>query len=218
MTLASVKLEIDEGRLTETQQRILAAAAHCFTRYGFQRARVEDVANEAGVSRALVYSYFSSKKGLLLAVHQQFRQSWITLLESIVDEAVSASDALTAWLNISAMDVAKNSPVHSNYVASNGTIPVQWQELVEAAIKVGGRQLIENSRRESLALFAQLLHQGINSGEFRDDIDVEATALVIHTLQVKMLRNTIEGNLEDITVERCVDAAVTVLLSGLRKT
>ncbi len=49
----------------ETLHRILDAAGALFARFGIGRVKVADVAGEAGVSKATVYRYVSSKQSLV---------------------------------------------------------------------------------------------------------------------------------------------------------
>lgn len=44
-----------------TEEQILNAARRVFTRKGFAAARMEDIAQEAGINRALLHYYFRSK-------------------------------------------------------------------------------------------------------------------------------------------------------------
>ena len=50
-----------------TRARIIEAAAAVFATSGFQRARIEDIANEAGVAYPTVYKAFGNKPALLTA-------------------------------------------------------------------------------------------------------------------------------------------------------
>lgn len=43
---------------------ILAAAADAFSRFGYQRARMVDIATMAGVTKGTIYLYFTSKAEL----------------------------------------------------------------------------------------------------------------------------------------------------------
>jgi TetR/AcrR family transcriptional repressor of mexJK operon len=52
----------------ERLQRILEAAGKHFYAHGFERANVEAIAADAGVSKMTVYSHFASKEGLFEAV------------------------------------------------------------------------------------------------------------------------------------------------------
>ena len=49
-------------------QRILEAASRLFSAHGLERASVDAIAAEAGVSKMTIYSHFASKEGLFAAV------------------------------------------------------------------------------------------------------------------------------------------------------
>ena len=76
----------------ETEARILDAAHRVFTRKGTAGARMQDIADEAGVNQALLHYYFRSKDRLATAV---FTRVATQLMPTIA--ATLASDApLTA--------------------------------------------------------------------------------------------------------------------------
>jgi AcrR family transcriptional regulator len=59
-----------------TSEKILQAALAVFLEVGFERANLEKIAAQAGVTKPTVYSHFGSKIGLLQAVaEQQARQA-----------------------------------------------------------------------------------------------------------------------------------------------
>ena len=47
------------------QNQILKAAKELFTKYGFKKVSMDEIANKAGVTKKTVYSYFNSKEDLL---------------------------------------------------------------------------------------------------------------------------------------------------------
>src|SRR5258708_28326237 len=51
-----------------TRKKLLAAARHEFARSGLAGARVDEIANRAGVNKQLVYHYFGDKDALYAAV------------------------------------------------------------------------------------------------------------------------------------------------------
>jgi len=55
-------------RREERQAQILGAAAVAFARAGYVATSMEDVANEAGITRLIVYRHFESKEALYTAV------------------------------------------------------------------------------------------------------------------------------------------------------
>lgn len=55
----------------ETRNRILDAARQAFLRHGTSGARMQEIADEAGVNKALLHYYFGSKEQLAEAVFQR---------------------------------------------------------------------------------------------------------------------------------------------------
>lgn len=53
----------------ETRKRLLAAATSEFAKYGIAGARVDRIAETAGVNKQAIYAYFKSKEGLFDAVY-----------------------------------------------------------------------------------------------------------------------------------------------------
>lgn len=50
----------------ERQKMIINGAMKCFSIHGYEKASMADIANEAGVSKALLFHYFETKKKLFL--------------------------------------------------------------------------------------------------------------------------------------------------------
>lgn len=93
-------------RLTAEQRRaaILEAATHVFAEQGFQQTALDRVAEAAGVSKALVYEHFSSKKELqatvLRGITEQLFQEIATAVAGVSDgEVVDGRERLGAGLN-----------------------------------------------------------------------------------------------------------------------
>lgn len=72
----------------DTRDRILDAAKRVFLRQGTAGARTQEIADEAGVNKALLHYYFGSKESLAEAV---FRREAGRLLPPVIE--VLASDA-----------------------------------------------------------------------------------------------------------------------------
>ncbi len=61
----------------ETRERILAAAHRVFLRSGTAKARTQEIANEAGVNKALLHYYFGTKAALADAVFKHHLMSFM---------------------------------------------------------------------------------------------------------------------------------------------
>ncbi|WP_202131563.1 TetR/AcrR family transcriptional regulator [Aurantiacibacter rhizosphaerae] len=75
--------------MEEREAQIAAAGFRVVSRYGIRRASVNDVAEEAGVSRQTVYNVFPNRSALLAGiVRYHYERQW----EIIWQECASASD------------------------------------------------------------------------------------------------------------------------------
>ena len=78
---------------------ILGAAAKIFARDGVQGAKLDDVAAEAGLSKAAIYLYFKNKDALVFALLEQFFDANLGALK-MIPEGNSTADRLCDWLAI----------------------------------------------------------------------------------------------------------------------
>ncbi len=75
--------------------QVLDGARKVFMRDGFERASVDDIAREAGVSKATIYAYFPDKRLMFLEVARSECQRQTEAAEASIGEDVPARVALT---------------------------------------------------------------------------------------------------------------------------
>ena len=68
--------EIREGK----RRQILDAAIECFATTGYHAVSISDLAKHAGVSKGLMYNYFSSKDELLKTIFHEVMTEMMGLL------------------------------------------------------------------------------------------------------------------------------------------
>src|SRR3954466_2415252 len=81
----------DDG---ETETRILNAAKAVFVRHGTSGARMQDIAEEAGVNQALLHYYFRSKEKLSEAVFRDTAGRMFPALIQIIGSDKSLTDKI----------------------------------------------------------------------------------------------------------------------------
>jgi AcrR family transcriptional regulator len=95
----------------ERQQSIVDAAARVFAERGYDGARIEQIAEEAGVSKALIYEHFEGKRALYAHISRKgTHESLERVLEAAADGENSVQRmerGLTAFLDF----VAENPTV-----------------------------------------------------------------------------------------------------------
>jgi AcrR family transcriptional regulator len=80
-------------RQEQTREQLVAAASRVFARRGYHEATVEEIAAEAGFSTGAVYSNFSGKEELFLALADRQVLQRVGEIEAVADAAEREDDA-----------------------------------------------------------------------------------------------------------------------------
>ena len=70
----------------DAKTRILNVAERIFAEKGFDGARVDEIAREANVNKALIYYYFKSKKAIQEELFNEFIRETIQMIEDSMEE------------------------------------------------------------------------------------------------------------------------------------
>ncbi len=85
VSLTNLLNQLDKVKLdNQTEKAILEAAGKVFTRKGFAAARMEDIAKEAGINRALLHYYFRSKNKMFDLIFDQRVHEFFSGLGEII--------------------------------------------------------------------------------------------------------------------------------------
>ncbi len=68
-----------------TEEKIIAAAKNVFLKQGFAGARMQDIADAAGINKALLHYYFRNKDKLFEMIFMQSIQKMIPAINSVFD-------------------------------------------------------------------------------------------------------------------------------------
>ena len=156
-TLQTPRLrDADKSQLT-----ILAAALDEFAKYGFAGARVDRIAEQAGVNKRLIYYYFSNKDDLFLAV-----------LERSYADIRAAEQAL----HLDAMDPVEAvrqlvSFTWRYYLAHPEFITLLNSENLHQAVHLKQSARIQEMNSPLVQLLADVLDRGRQQDLFRDGVD-----------------------------------------------
>jgi len=82
----------------EREQRMLDAAEEVFGRDSFQAASMEEIAKRSGITKALLYQYFTSKEGLYEACVERGREHLFDALSAAVASAPLGTPKLVAFV------------------------------------------------------------------------------------------------------------------------
>ncbi len=85
---------------SSTEHRILLAAEQVFLEKGMAGARMQDIADRAGINKALLHYYFRSKEKLFDAIFEANFKQFIPVLDKVIQENMDLKTALKRLANL----------------------------------------------------------------------------------------------------------------------
>ncbi len=188
------------------QEEILAAAFEVFAAHGYEAARIDEVARQAGIAKGTIYLYFRDKEQLFRAVVRSLVQKRFDVLAGTFQG--TAEQLLRALLSRMYSQVVRNEKVRS---------------IVRLLIAESGRfpQLAEIYHREIIApgmkAMRQVLRRGIASGEFRKTAAVEFPQILAAPAVLAMVWRLLHGERHRLDLDAYSKAHLEFVLGSLRK-
>ncbi len=99
---SSRESERKQDRSRRTEKQILNAALRVFGRDGISRARIADIAAEAGISTSTLYEYYASKEDLAYEIPMTHLSEFFCSYRDATNAEMSARDRLLIYLTMSA--------------------------------------------------------------------------------------------------------------------
>jgi AcrR family transcriptional regulator len=157
-------------RPDERTRALMASALKLLIARGYRRIRLEDVADDAGVSKATVYHYFANKDELLT--------------QTIAGRAAEKHDEFERRLAASGGTAATRLQVFLRqfWDVSLTRQAGLWQQLLAAEIATSAPHVFAAWARGFVGrwrIVKRLIREGQRTGEFRRDVNAEIAARVI---------------------------------------
>ena len=150
----------------ERKDQILEAALRVFSRLGLDKARLDDIVAEFGLSKGALYWYFRSKDEIVIAMLESLFSQEMTRLRTLPDARDSARERLLAFADTTA----------GNFKSWTRLMPILYEFYALAFRKKAIRRALKVQFQTYLELMEPLIQQGIEQGEFRP-VDVRQAAL-----------------------------------------
>ena len=150
----------------ETKKRLYEIAEKMFMEHNFSDVNVEDITDEAGITKGAFYVHFESKDALiaqLIADHAaQIDADYKAFVENLPDGMPSSSMLLALGEKI--------ADTLSNILGCKNMKRV-YQMLLAGTVST---EAIKGYGRELYVLFYSILEKGIRCGEFRSSLPIDA--------------------------------------------
>lgn len=97
-----------DARTGEVERRAIEAVLACVARQGVRKTTIDDIAREAGCSRATLYRYFAGKSAVLAAAIAAEGTRIAAALRRAASDADSLEDAVVALLGCARVELGRH--------------------------------------------------------------------------------------------------------------
>lgn len=182
---------------------ILRAAESIFAKKGFHTATIAEIARKAKVSEATIYEYFSTKEELLFDIPAEKIASYHEKNKEIIKYLHGAANKLR-FLIQRHLELYADNPEYANVVM---------------LILKGNRNFLKTAAykivQQSARFYIEVLKEGIQNGEFREDIQPYLVrAMIWGTIDHTVTRKSLLGEPSDLMA--LVDAISESIFQGIR--
>ena len=190
------------------RQEILAAAESLFSKNGFFKTSMAEIATAAQFAMGTVYRFFKSKEEIYISIVEAKVEELAELLDKAIAKEKSSSDKLNAFIQVKLAYADRNRDFFRIYVSEWGGF--EW------TIKSAFGERVWKLYMAQVDLVADLIRQGIRRKEFRK-IDPKDGAFALHgmlnsTMYVGILQARPSGSLVDKR-----ELISNLFLSGIEK-
>jgi len=188
----------------ERKDQIMNAAEEVFSKKGFSDARMDDIADETGLSKGTLYLYFKSKDDLIVAILDRLFQREFKAFEQLDLARMSATDAIWVFVETTVKDIKLMMRL----------LPITY-EFMGLAFR---NKLVQKTFKAYLNYYLDLLipviQHGIDSGEFRQTDAKEIALAMGAMLEGTLLLWVYDSSL--VEPEKHIQTGMKLLLEGVK--
>jgi AcrR family transcriptional regulator len=148
---------------TEVKEKIVQAAITTFSKYGYDKTRMDDIAKSANLGKGTLYLYFKSKEELFYAISENS----IKELKEQLSKLFSKKEDLVH-------DAEKFYDQYRNLIHNSEKI--SFEMVAESSHNPKLRKALYEQKMKVYDIVIDYLRRQIEKGFFRKDMDVNAIA------------------------------------------
>ncbi len=186
------------------RENIVSAATEVFSRYGFKKTSMEDIARALRMGKSSIYYYFKGKEEIFQAVVDREANLLRVKVKEILESGLPVTEKLRSYVKMR-MDLIKQL---SNYMEILKNDDLMNLELTEKFRK--------KYDDEEITIVKQMLEEGINRNELKvKDLNLSALAIVtaMKGLEIPLVTSTM--GVESLNM--VIDDMLDILFYGIVK-
>ncbi len=206
-TIAPVTTSRRDQQKEAKRLALIDAALAVFSRVGFAAAKIDDVAEEAGVSKGTVYLYFESKEKLFEGMVKAKMVPMLDDVEMVMAQSTkTATERLRAHMTFFYQKVLDSDRRQiMRLIMSEGPNFPHLAEFYHANILSRGQAMIN-----------EILQHGVKSGEFRNMDGHGLMQNVVAGALVAGIWKLVFDQFQPIDMDAYFETHLDLILNGLR--
>ncbi len=154
--------------LTDRQIEIINKSIDIIATKGIQGLTIKNLSKEIGISEPAIYRHFESKTDILLAILKIFEEM-SSFMDDVLKDSSDTAIGKIEFMFTNIIEIFSNEPSHISVIFSEEVF--KNEEILKNKIVE-----IMNTKEKTIE---DILLEGQNKGEVRDDIDNKTLALIV---------------------------------------
>jgi AcrR family transcriptional regulator len=184
------------------REEILNIACRLFSQKGYHGTTIRDISEACGILSGSLYAHINSKEDLLYEITERGARAFLESLRPIAEGEGSATDKLRQAMRAHVRVIERNLEAATVFFH-------EWKALSEER-----HGAIHKMRDEYEALWARILREGMESGEFRITDEKFARLLILSAGNWVYQWYRPEGGL---TADEIANRFVDMMLKGFQR-
>jgi AcrR family transcriptional regulator len=188
----------------ERRHQILNAAEGVFTQKGIDDARMDDIAEQTGLSKGTLYLYFKSKEDLVIAILDRIFEGVFDQLEARKTDEMGATQAIWRFTEEAIAD----------YRRMLRLMPIAYEFLALAFRNKTVQKALKQYFNHYMNVLIPIIERGVQSGEFRqvdpNEVALAAGAIFEGTILLWAYDNT------RVDPDKHIRSGIRLLLEGVK--
>lgn len=197
--------KVSDAYKEERRQAILDAALRCFAEKGYGSTTIDDIAAELGVSKGVVYLYFSGKEELYMQVMEERMQQSLTGMKKRFRAEDGAENKLRqvfrAFREQSLPELKRLLAFHLEF----------W---LESSRREDLKAVMDRQSAYAEEFIGEIVREGAHSGEFRPEADPGEFSALFWAMRDGIALQFVGGG-EEADYRKRMDAMERMLLGSL---
>ena len=156
-----------------TENQILIAAREVFILKGFEGARMQEIADHAGINKALLHYYFRSKEKLFDAVFSEIAANLFPAMKQVIEAELGMKEKITFFIKMYLKTLLENPFIPAFIINTLNSNPARFLNHIK---KSGlNPMLLQKQIDEDLNIFkitsliTELYNELVDSGKKKAD-------------------------------------------------